>query len=124
MITEKGTLPFGVEFEGTTHRDFELRPQFVRDTVDIFEDPDMAARATRNNQFFAACLFAGRLVSLGEIPKEQITPELILDLHQDDYDEILAAAKRLEEQEATFRGKTAPVEKDSAGTPEGGAAVS
>jgi hypothetical protein len=124
MITEKGTLPFGVEVDGITHRDFEIRPQFVRDTVDVFEDPDVAARASRNNQFFAACLFAGRLTRLGELPKEKITPELILDLRQDDYDEILRAGERLEKQETTFRGAAAAVEKDGAGPDEGGAAVS
>ena len=124
MITEKGTLPFGVDYDGKTHRDFELRPQFVRDTVDIFEDPDTAKRAARNNQFFACCLFAGRLTRLGDIPKESITPDMILDLHQDDYDEILHAGERLATQEATFRGAAAAVEEDGAGAPQGGAAVS
>lgn len=119
-MTEKGTLPFGVEFEGQVHREFELRPQYVRDTVDIFENPDVAARAARNNQYFAACLFAGRLVRLGDIPKEAITVDMLLDMRQEDYDAIILAGGRLDERETTFRGKTAPVAAESAGPAEGG----
>lgn len=119
-MTEKGTLPFGVEFEGQTHREFELRPQYVRDTVDIFEDPAAGKRAEKNNQYFAACLFAGRLVRLGDIPKEAITVDMLLDMHQDDYEAIIKAGKRLEEQEATFRRQTATVATKGAGPAEGG----
>ncbi len=120
MLTEKGTLPFGVEFEGQIHREFELRPQYVRDTVDIFESPDITARAARNSQYFAACLFAGRLVRLGDIPKEEITVDMVLDMRQEDYGEIINAGGRLDEREATFRGKTAPVAAEGAGPTEGG----
>jgi hypothetical protein len=118
MITEKGTLPIGVEYDGRLHRDFELRPQFVRDTVDVFEDPEAGRRASRNSQFFAACLFAGRLIRIGDIPKEAITPDMVLDMDQDDYNEILLAARRLESHQATFRGDASPVSKDGAGASE------
>jgi len=120
MMTEKGTLPVGVEFEGKVHQDFELRSQFVRDTVDIFDDPVAGDRAERNNQFFAASLFAGRLVKLGEIPKEQITVDMVLDLEQEDYMEIVQAGKRLEERMATFRGKTPAVAPEGTGDAQGG----
>ena len=120
MITEKGTLPIGVELDGKTHKDFELRPQFVSDTVDIFEDPEAGKRAARNNQYFACCLYAGRLVSLGDIPKEKITPDLILSMRQEDYNEILGAGERLETQEATFREPPAPPAQDGAGAAQAG----
>ena len=39
MLTEKGTLPIGVEFDGKIHKDFEIRPQLQRDTIDLFDNP-------------------------------------------------------------------------------------
>ncbi|MDR3631477.1 MAG: hypothetical protein P4L42_14195 [Desulfocapsaceae bacterium] len=88
--------------------------------MDIFENPEDGKRAARNNQFFAVCLYASRLVKLGDLPKEAITPELLLDMHQDDYNEILEAAQRLETQEATFRGTAAAAAQDGAGPAQAG----
>ncbi len=104
-MTEKGLLPVGVEFEGVVHRDYELRPARVRDTVDVFDDETQGERAMKNPQFFAACLFAGRLAALGSIPKEEINPGLILDLDPEDYEELQAAATRLEQRQTTFRNQ-------------------
>lgn len=123
MLTEKGTLPMGVEMEGTLHRDFEIRPQKVRDTVDQFDDPERAGRCMKNSQYFAACLFAGRLVSLGTIPREKITPELILDMEPEDYEAIQVASGRLEERMATFRGAAAGDAQGTAGAAEAGVSV-
>jgi hypothetical protein len=104
MVTEKGTLPGGVEKDGVLHREFEIRPTKVRDTVAVFDDSERAARALKNSQYFAACLFAGRVVSLGTLLPAEITSELILDMDPEDYEEIQSASTRLEERMATFRG--------------------
>ncbi|MCX5828763.1 MAG: hypothetical protein NTV58_12310 [Deltaproteobacteria bacterium] len=103
MLTEKGTLPIGVEYDGKTHKDFEIREQLVADSIAIYDDPDRAGRAVRNHAYAGVCLLAGQIVSLGEIPKEALTPELIMGMHDDDFEEIKAADKRLTERRNSFR---------------------
>ncbi len=103
MLTEKGTLLIGVEFEGETHKDFEIREQLVADSIAIYDDPERAERASRNLAYAGVCILTGQLVSLGGIPKEALTPELILGMTDDDFEEIKAADKRLTERRGSFR---------------------
>jgi hypothetical protein len=103
MFTEKGTLPNGVEYEGVTHRAFEIRKQIVADTVNIFDDPARAARAEKNKLYAELCITANMLLSLGTIPKEEITGDLLMGMDQEDQNEISAAEVRLALQSATFR---------------------
>lgn len=102
MIKEKGTLPIGVEFDGKVHRDFVLRPQIVRDTIDLM-DSEYADRANENDHFFGICLLAGQLEKLGDIPKEKITPDLLLNMYDDDFRAIHMAKEALESRLRTFR---------------------
>jgi hypothetical protein len=74
-MKEKGPLPVGVEFNGKVHRDFVLRSRLVKDSVEIMES-DVAARADKNDSFYGVCLMARQIEKLGEIPVEEITPEL------------------------------------------------
>jgi phage FluMu protein gp41 len=106
MLTEKGTLPVGLEHNGITHKDFEIREQLVRDSVTVFDDPFRAKRAEKNDSFMGLCILAGQLLTLGSIPKEEITPELLLDMTQSDINELSAAARRLEERRKSFRSET------------------
>jgi len=115
MLTEKGTLPVGVEFEGKVHQEFELREQLVSDMVDVFDNEKNAERAQKNAQFFSACLLTGRLTKLGDIPKEQITVDLLLGMNFNDYGLIIDAGKRLEVRESTFRQETAGQPETGAG---------
>jgi hypothetical protein len=103
MLTEKGTLPVGVEYEGKTHKDFEIREQLVSDMIDIFDDPVHAVRAEKNNYFFGACILSKLIVSIGTISKEAITPELLLGMFQDDLNEIKLAEARLDKKRKSFR---------------------
>jgi hypothetical protein len=103
MLTEKGTLPVGVEFDGKTHRDFEIREQLVRDMVEVYDDPELSARAEKNDAFMGLCLMA-RQVRIGTIPQEAITPELLLGMHQADMSAINKAEKVLVARRASFRG--------------------
>ncbi|MCX5785665.1 MAG: hypothetical protein NTX59_08240 [Elusimicrobia bacterium] len=75
-----GKLPIGLEFAGKRHQEFELRPQLVEDAVLIYEDPDHGARAEKNSYFAGVCILARRLNKLGDIPKESITPDLIMKM--------------------------------------------
>jgi hypothetical protein len=103
MLTEKGTLPVGVEYEGKTHKDFEIREQIVADSINVFDNPDHAARAGKNALFANLCVTANMLLSIGTIPKEEITPDLLMGMFQEDLNAISQAEVRLTVQQATFR---------------------
>lgn len=103
MFTEKGTLPIGVEFEGKTHRDFEIREGIVGDMCDIADDPEVMARAEKNNVFLGTALLAKRIIKLGDIPTDKITLNLVLNMHNDDYEEINKAEGRLAKKRSSFR---------------------
>ena len=114
MITEKGELLVGVEYGGKIHTAFELRPQLVRDSVEIFEGEDIE-RAKKNDAFFAVCLLAKQIVKLGELPKEAITPELLLNLCDADFKRIDDACKALNKRLLFFRAQGKKPEKADSG---------
>lgn len=110
MITEKGTLVIGVEYDGKTHTDFELRPQIVADSVDAMEDE----KARRNDSYLGLIVVAKQLIKLGDIPKEQITAELLMGMQDIDMSEINGALKRLQIKQQSFRRKSeAPAQPHS-----------
>ena len=101
METEKGTLSIGVEFGGKMHRDFELRPLTVGDSVTGYEYPG----AKTNEVLYGVVIMTRRLVKLGDIPAASITPDLILSMHDADFKLLLTADEALGERLATFRGE-------------------
>jgi hypothetical protein len=105
MLTEKGTLPIGVEYEGKTHKDFEIREQLVSDMISVFDDSAQAARADKNNYYLGMCILAKTIVSIGTIPKEALTVDLLLGMLQDDLNEVKRAEGRLDVKRKSFRGK-------------------
>ncbi len=116
MIKEKGELLVGVEHGGKMHTSFELRPQLVKDTIEVMEGAD-AARAANNAHFCGACLVAKQIESLGDIPKEKITPDLVLSLTDVDFSVVQQARETLEQRLRSFRSGPKAAEKDSTGTP-------
>ena len=106
MLTEKGTLPVGVEFEGEVHREFEVREQLVRDTIEIYDDPELIARAEKNDAYMGLCIIAKQL-TIGSIPPEAVTADLLMGMHQADMAVINKAEKVLAARRATFRGSEA-----------------
>lgn len=105
MLTEKGTLPGGVEFDGQIHKEFEIREQLVRDGVAVYDDPDRAARAEKNDAYMGLCILAGQVLSLGSIPKDSISPELLMDMSQEDFNALNDASGRLTVRRASFRSE-------------------
>ena len=105
MITEKGILPIGVKFNGVIHKDFEIREQIVADSINVFDDPDRGVKAVKNKLYANLCVTANMLLSLGTIPKEEITPDLLMTIRQMDLNEISAAEMRLAIKCTTFRDK-------------------
>lgn len=100
MITEKGTLIVGVEHEGKVHKEFELSPQLVRDSVDAIEND----RAKRNESYLGLSILAKQIKKLGDIPKEKITAELLMNMYETDLAAISEAARRLQKRLQSFRG--------------------
>jgi hypothetical protein len=103
-LTETDTLPIGIEVDGITHQDFELREQLVLDGVEVLEDMETGARAAASDVFYNVAVMAKRLIRLGSLPKASITAVLLLGMHQDDFNAIAQASQRMAARRATFRG--------------------
>ena len=116
MMTERGTLPVGVEFEGRQHREFELRPQIVRDSIEAMEDE----RAQKNKNYMALAVMARQVVRLGDIPKEKITAALLMEMYDQDLAAMAEAAGRLRQRMARFHGGDGGPEKIESGAPADG----
>ncbi|WP_228723140.1 hypothetical protein [Limnobaculum xujianqingii] len=95
MIEEKPKLVYGVEFGGVIHRVFDVRLPVIKDTIAALTDTQDACGETESpaaNMRYRVAVMASALVSLGNIPKEDITPTLLLDgLVDTDLDIINAA---------------------------------
>lgn len=112
MITHKGKLPIGIEVDGVVHREFELRPQLVRDSIEVLKDE----RAQQDDGLFGLALLAHQVVSLGTLPKERITVDLLLDAYDADMKVMMGAADALRERLKTFRDEGAQPEKAATAT--------
>lgn len=119
MITETGSLIVGIEHAGKKHTEFVLRPQVVKDSVEILEGPH-ASRASKNDSFFGVCLLARQITKLGDIPVAEITPELVMSMTDVDFQEISRVREVLEKSLRSFRGKTEEPEEAAARDAEAG----
>lgn len=86
----KGILPIGVEFEGELHREFEVHRVKVRDNMTAMEK---YPEAHKNERYAGLAAYAECIDKLGTIPKEKITPELLLDMDMEDFDALTKAMK-------------------------------
>lgn len=91
-MTESGSLLYGVPFGDTYHFTFTVKLPVVRDTMNGLEATMEECGTTEGPvaaMFYRAAVMASALVSLGNIPAEQITPQLLCDgLSDDDFDLI------------------------------------
>jgi hypothetical protein len=120
MITVKGTLIVGVTVDGTEHVDFELRPRLVSDSVEAAEDE----RAQGNPSYEGLVVTAKQLVKLGTLKPDQITPELLMGMHDIDMQEILVKSKELEARLRRFRSEREKSAQAAGGSVEGGVPAS
>lgn len=93
MQTVTGVLKVGLDFEGQAHKEFELRPLLVRDSLETLEECKDKPGIYQQMAFYAR-----RLVRLGTIPKEKLTTELLLDLPDDDVEVLDEANKDLQKK--------------------------
>ncbi|KNC89706.1 hypothetical protein [Trabulsiella odontotermitis] len=97
--TEKGRLLDGIPFGGEMHFDFELRLPVMADsnraldaTEECFEKAD---ESYESDAFYRSAVMAST-ITLGKIPPEELTAELLFnELTRDDYDVLFAARERL-----------------------------
>jgi hypothetical protein len=118
MITETGTLPIGVEYEGKVHREFEVRPRLVRDSIEI--SAEQSELGSKNSAHLGACILAKQIIRIGDIPKEAITAELVLDMYEDDGVAVQEAKDRVEARLKSFRGAEAGSATDAPSAAETG----
>lgn len=111
MDQEKGTLGVGVEYEGKNHKDFVLRPQIVRDSLEAMEDE----RAQKSNSYFGLCLLTKQIVKLGDVPYAKITPDLVMQLTDVDFEILVKAKEALESRLRSFLIQAGKPEKTGAG---------
>ena len=79
MIAETGALLVGVEFGGERHTVFTLRPAIVRDSIEAAKEAD-----GKGEIFLMLCLLSRQIETLGKIPKEKITADLLTGLYDAD----------------------------------------
>jgi phage FluMu protein gp41 len=93
MITTKGKLKVGLEFAGKTHVEFTIRAPKVKDTIEA-----TAEVGEGDNLKFMLAAYSRQLISLGDIPKENITSALLADLYDVDLAVIQEASQNLEKK--------------------------
>ena len=97
QLTEKGRLQYGIEFGGKWHYDFEVRVPTVKDNIDAVEYVNNLGVSSGIRVSFA--MLVSSIVSLGDIPKDKITFELLSDgLAADDFDAIDQAIFRIKKK--------------------------
>ncbi|RRW90592.1 hypothetical protein EGJ54_21820 [Pandoraea apista] len=92
-MTQSDSLEYGIEYpadSGQLHYDFTIRLATVEDNINAYEHPSIIGGGVSNMRLNAA-VAASCLVSLGTIPKEEITPELVGTAVDSDFDRLWAA---------------------------------
>ena len=91
------------------HRAFTLRLPTVRDNIEATDEV-----GSHNGVALSAAVFARQVASLGTLPPDAITFELIADMHPKDYNALEDAAARLEKKhEAVVAADSTSPESDS-----------
>ncbi|WP_140918177.1 hypothetical protein [Limnobaculum xujianqingii] len=97
--TESGRLKNDILYNDTLHYEFEIRLPVMRDTSSALEQTEEAYGQIEGytaNTFYRQAVLSSAIVSLGDIPKDDITPVLFMEeLTEDDYDEFQSAIARL-----------------------------
>ncbi len=112
----KGILPIGIEYEGQKHREFEVRPRKVRDSIDAANDSEVAG----DDALLGLAILVNQIVAIGSIPKEAITWRLLYEAWEDDIKEIDAKTKEAAAGLRTFSGNGQNGQEDRSGADETG----
>jgi phage FluMu protein gp41 len=113
MITQKGTLPVGVEVDGVVHYDFEVRPQLVKDTIAAASNEQVA---NKGNTLFGLAIVREQVVAIGTLSNDRITLDMLLNMYEADMDVLMQGIKEVGEKLKTFR-QPAVSELQATGSP-------
>lgn len=100
IMTEHGSLEYGIEYpesSGKLHYDFEVRLGTIGENIEVYEQPEIIGGGVSNMRVNVAML-ARCLVSLGTIPKEAITSDLLITAVDTDYDVMMRAQDELKKK--------------------------
>lgn len=92
-MTQTGALPIGLVIDGQRHTAFELRSATLGDNIEAIE-----TLGDVSSLRIAACVFAKQLLSLGTLPKEQLSAELVLSLNPEDFEALQLAQELLKKK--------------------------
>ncbi|AJX23488.1 hypothetical protein AQ910_29085 [Burkholderia pseudomallei] len=126
IMTEKGSLDYGIEYpagSGQYHYDFELRLATVDDNISAYEHPSILGGGVSNMRVNAA-IISSCLLSLGTVPKEEITPELIGTAIDVDYDQLYAVQELLKKKRKERKPTSATSDSPSSSSDPAGSAKS
>lgn len=115
-MIEKRTLPMGIGFNGAIHTALEISPRLVRHLLAASNSATFKADPTT----YEICCLAEQIVRLGDIPKEEITAALLLDMFADDFDVLTEAAQMARQRASSFRGERQNDKAHDAGPGEAG----
>ncbi|EOI6423974.1 hypothetical protein ACMU9U_000839 [Yersinia enterocolitica] len=91
-MTGQGFLVYGVAVGEVIHRNFAIRLPVVKDTITALADTQESQGTTEGaaaQLYYKVAVIASALISLGNLAKEDITTELLLnELTDDDFDII------------------------------------
>ena len=87
------TLPQGyADAAGKVHREGVMRLATARDEIEPLRD----ASVRTNGAYLSVLLLARTVTRLGDIPPEQVTPDLIQDLYAVDFDTVPTCSSAFE----------------------------
>lgn len=96
-FTQGGTLKIGILFDGKLHKDFVVRLSTVGDEIAVIEDGV-------SNEGQTVAVLARSVVSLGDIPPEDITYALFCDeLDLDDFNVLKAAQAETKKKRSSWK---------------------
>jgi hypothetical protein len=109
MITEKGSLVFGVPSKVSgeaAHKDFVMRAATIADSIVAVE------KAGDNPSYLRVRVHkaAEQMESLGSLAKEDITADLLLALPEEDLEPIFDAQDALEKKLQSLRNDSSPTD--------------
>lgn len=112
-LTHSDTLPFGILYNGVLQRDFTVRLATVGDEIAVIEDGVSDAG-------ISTAVLARVLITLGDIPPDAITYELLCDnLVADDYNALMRAREEVKKKLSALKtgsATTASPSSDSVST--------
>ena len=114
---EKQQLLYGVKYGDKVHFDFAVRLPVVSDTIEALRATDEACGTTEGaaaNMYYRVAVMACAITSLGDLQKEEITAELLLnELNDDDFDLIDAQIEAIKKKRMDLNKNSPATEPSS-----------